>query len=228
LGRKVGCRQIIFTSSVSPYGPTDSAKTEDSIPTPATAYGSSKLAAEKIHIGWQRVAGGRRLVIVRPGVVFGPGEDGNVTRLIRALLKGYFFYAGNWSTRKAGGYIKELLNTLFWALDRIPDSGGICLYNFTMPDPPTVEDYVNTICHVAGVKRSVRTLPYPLLLAASYLIEDIARLFGFNQPISPVRARKLIHSNNIEPAVLKRGGYQFQFTLETAMQDWIKDRPDDW
>ena len=88
----VGCDHIVFTSSIAPYGPCEEARTEASVPCPETAYGSSKLAAEKIHLAWQRAdPANRRLVIVRPGVVFGPGEGGNVTRLIRAVLGRYFF-----------------------------------------------------------------------------------------------------------------------------------------
>ena len=44
----------------------------------------------------------RKLLIVRPGVVFGPGEGGNVSRLIKAVIKRYFIYIGNRKTRKAG------------------------------------------------------------------------------------------------------------------------------
>src|SRR5262245_25758247 len=70
---QVGCPWIIFTSSIAPYGPTDEEKDESALPVPVTPYGASKLAAEKIHIAWQRGAADRRLLIVRPGVVFGPG-----------------------------------------------------------------------------------------------------------------------------------------------------------
>lgn len=225
---RAGCLQIIFTSSIAPYGPTESVKTENSIPTPASAYGGSKLVAEKIHIGWQRAGPSRKLVIVRPGVVFGPGEGGNVTRLVQATLRGYFFYMGNRNTRKAGGYVKELANTMRWALARLPDDGGTLLYNFTMEQSPTVEEYVNTVCNVAGVKRWVPSVPYILLLAASYCIDAIAGPLGIRQPISPLRIRKLVRANNFEPAVLRREGYQYQYTLESAMQDWLDERPDEW
>lgn len=87
---KVGCKSIIFTSSISPYGPSEAEKDDRSLPSPVTAYGGSKLAAEKIHKIWQaRDDERRRLVIVRPGVVFGPGEGGNVSRLIKAVLHRY-------------------------------------------------------------------------------------------------------------------------------------------
>lgn len=225
---QVGCNNIIFTSSIAPYGPTEQPKTEDSIPTPNSAYGGSKLAAEKIHLGWQRAGAGRKLVIVRPGVVFGPGEGGNVTRLVQATLRRYFLYMGNRQTRKAGGYVKELVNTMFWALDKIPAQGGKFLYNFTMSKAPTVEEYVDTTCRVAGVKRFVPSVPHGLLLAVSYVIDAIARPLGIKQPISPVRIRKLVRSTNIEPGVLRKEGYHYKYTLETAMQDWRRDRPDEW
>ena len=68
---RVGCNDIIFTSSISPYGPSEAQKNEKSLPVPATAYGGSKLAAEKIHQIWlARDQENRHLVIVRPGVVF--------------------------------------------------------------------------------------------------------------------------------------------------------------
>lgn len=222
------CSQIIFTSSIAPYGPTESVKNEESIPTPVSGYGGSKLVAEKIHMGWQRAGAGRKLVIVRPGVVFGPGERGNVTRLVQATLRRYFLYIGNRKTRKAGGYVKELTNTMLWVLARIPEQGGTKLYNFTMEQPPTVEEYVNTVCKVASVNRWLPTVPYGLLLAISYCIDTFARLLGIKQPISPVRIRKLVKSNNIEPGVLRREGYEYQYTLETAMADWRRDRVNDW
>jgi dTDP-4-dehydrorhamnose reductase len=90
-----GCTRIVFTSSISPYGPTESRKDEASIPLPETPYGGSKLVAEKIHLVWQASKADRKLLIVRPGVVFGPGEGGNVTRLVRSIVRGYFLYMGN-------------------------------------------------------------------------------------------------------------------------------------
>lgn len=225
---KVGCNSIIFTSSIAPYGPSEAEKTEESIPTPVSAYGGSKLAAEKIHMAWQKADQTRRLVIVRPGVVFGPGEGGNVTRLVKATLKRYFFYMGNRATRKSGGYVKELVNTMWWALnEKVPVNGGFFLYNFTMK-PPSVEEYVNATCQVAGVSRFVPSIPYRLLLIGSYLVEAVTRPFGISTPISPVRIKKLVRSNNIQPYVLTKEKYPFKYTLETAFADWKSDRPDDW
>jgi nucleoside-diphosphate-sugar epimerase len=226
---QVGCQWIVFTSSIAPYGPTEECKDETAVPMPATPYGSSKLAAEKIHLAWQRGGAERRLSIVRPGVVFGSGEGGNLTRLIHAVLRRYFFYMGNRQTRKAGGYVKELCHALTWVMER--QSGqkkNVALFNFTMDPAPTVEEYVKTVCKVAGVRRIIPAMPYPFLLGASYPIDALTRSLGIRQPISPVRIRKLVHSNNIAPQVLREAGYAYRYTLESALADWRQERPEDW
>ena len=223
------CMRMIFTSSIAPYGPTEDHKDEESLPVPVSPYGASKLAAEKIHLGWQRAEKSRKLIIVRPGVVFGPGEGGNVTRMIRAVLKRYFFYMGNQHTRKAGGYVKELCHALTWVMDWQERTGTeVTLFNFSMDPAPTVEDYVNTIFRVAKVEHFIPRVPYPLLLGVSYPIEAVSRPLGLQQPISPVRVRKLVRSNNIVPGFLRAHGYQYQYTLDQALTDWLHDRPEEW
>ena len=226
---RIGCRQIIFTSSIAPYEFGDEPKDESSPPSPTTPYGASKLEAERIHVAWQHGSADRRLTIVRPGVVFGPGEGGNVTRLVRAVLHRYFCYVGNRGTRKAGGYVSELCAAIPWALSQqAADDAGVLLFNFTMDPPPTVEDYVNATCAVAGVARRVPSLPYAAILSASYVIDVVCRPLGVRQPINPTRIRKLVRSNNIVPRVLRERGYRFRYTLEQALADWRERHPSDW
>lgn len=226
---QVHCPTIVFTSSIAPYGPTEERKDESSLPVPISPYGASKLAAEKIHLGWQRAEQGRRLTIVRPGVVFGPGEGGNVTRMIRAVLGRYFLYMGNRQTRKAGGYVKELCHALTWVMEwQVQTETGVALFNFSMDPAPTVEEYVETIFRVANVRHFIPSLPYPVLLGASYPIEALSRPLGLHQPISPVRIRKLVRSNHIDPRFLREHGYRYQYTLEQALADWLQDRPEEW
>lgn len=227
---RVACNRLIFTSSISPYGPSEAMKDERSLPVPATAYGGSKLAAEKIHQIWQaKGEANRRLVIVRPGVVFGPGEGGNVSRLIKAVLHRYFFYMGNRNTRKAGVYVKELCNAIWWVLQQQEAKGEhVSLFNMSMNPGPSIEDYVETVCKVAGVKRMVPAVPYPLLLTAAYAIDAIAKPLRISHPFSPVRIRKLVRSNNILPTYLVENVYPYQYTLESAFADWKQSCPEEW
>ena len=70
--RQNNINSIVFTSSIAPYGTWEDEKTEESLPLPTSPYGSSKLVAEEIHKRWQAEKPvERKLIIVRPGVVFG-------------------------------------------------------------------------------------------------------------------------------------------------------------
>lgn len=225
----VGCQTIAFTSSISLYGSTEEQKNEQSTPVPMTAYGESKLAAEKIYRDWQRGGLDRKLVLIRPGVVFGPGESGNVSRLVHSIVKGYFFYADNQNTCKAGGYVKELCNAILWVLAwQQQQQQQIVLFNFSADPTPTLEEYVKAVCKVAQMQRSPLKIPYPLLLGASYPISQLAKILGLKQPIDPVRIRKLVRSNNIVPDFLLSAGYPYQYTLQQALEDWRQEKPEDW
>jgi nucleoside-diphosphate-sugar epimerase len=226
----VGCNNIIFTSSISPYGVSEEIKDEGTLPVPITAYGSSKLIAEKIHQIWQaKDKNNRRLVIVRPGVVFGPGEGGNVSRLIKAVLKRYFFFTGNQDTRKAGIYVKELCNAMWWGFERQEITGDkVSLFNLSMNPGPSIAEYVNVVCKVANVKRFVPSIPYWFLLSSSYCMDFLAKFLRIKHPFSPIRIRKLVLSNNILPTYLLENNYEFLYTLESAFSDWKESCPEEW
>jgi len=227
---RVACNALIFTSSISPYGPSEEQKDESSLPVPITPYGGSKLVAEKVHQAWLAAdQKNRHLVIVRPGVVFGPGEGGNVSRLIKAVIHRYFFYMGNRNTRKAGTYVKELCSALWWVLERQKASEeNFSLFNMTMSPGPSIQDYVDTVCEVAGVTRRVPGIPFPLLLCVAHGIDLVARPLRIRHPFSPVRIRKLVRSNNIHPGRLVEMEYPYQYNLKSAFSDWKAVAPDEW
>jgi len=228
---RVDCNHIIFTSSISPYGIDNKLKDEITMPCPNTPYGSSKLAAEKIHIAWQnRDIRNRILTIVRPGVVFGKGEGGNMSRLVKLIHKNFFFYMGNKDTRKAGIYVKELVNQILWVhkkqvKNKLPK---ITLFNATMWPNPSISDYVNTVKKVSGIKRFVPSVPYWFLMCFGFIFEFLFKALGKQNPFSPVRLRKLIRPNLIKPSFLLKNKYKPLNTLRSALEDWKKEDPEVW
>lgn len=227
---EVQCNNILFTSSISPYGVSESIKDEKTLPNPSTAYGASKLIAEKIHQIWQAQDPSQRLLqIVRPGVVFGSGEGGNVTRLINAVIHNYFFYMGNKATRKSGVYVKELCFAMHWMINYQKETKKhFALYNMSMNPGPSIQEYVLAVCKVLNIKKIILNIPFWILLSMSYLIETIARPLSIKHPFSPVRIKKLIRSNNILPNFLIEHGYEYQYSLEEAFKDWKAECPSDW
>ena len=81
-------------------------KNEKDLPLPNSPYGISKIIAEEIHKRWQaEQPDDRRLIILRPGIVFGAGEGGNFTRLFNAISSRRFFYPGRKDTKKSAIYM---------------------------------------------------------------------------------------------------------------------------
>lgn len=225
---EVSCKIIVFTSSIATYGNVAPEKNEQSLTAPSSPYGISKLVAEKIHLGWQQKDGSRQLLVVRPGVIFGHAEKGNVTRMVRALLGRYFFYTGNKQLAKAGGYVKDLCSSLLWMLSYQQEhKRTFLLYNFTLDPAPTLERYTEAILKAAGLDRRVLSIPFWLLLVLSYGVSA----FGWIKPfsgINPTRVRKLLDANKIVPTQLHDSGYKYRFSLEDAMKDWRREWPQDW
>src|ERR1700744_4526311 len=141
---------IVFTSSIAPYGPSEDLKQESTIPMPNSPYGISKLTAEYIHKVWQAEdPDNRKLLIVRPGVVFGKAERGNFSRLYVSLKKKMFFYPGRKDTIKAAVYVKDVARILYEAQEAL--GPGVYTYNLSYYPAPTIEEICSTMAEVTNL-----------------------------------------------------------------------------
>ena len=212
---------MIFTSSISVYGPSEDPIDENFPLRPTSAYGISKSQAERIHRNWQTAAPGRKLVIVRPAVVFGRGEGGNFTRLAASMKRGIFVYAGRRDTIKACCYVEELVQSILYMRDLGLDS---VTYNGAYPDAYTIEAICNAIAETCGYPRPRATIPLSLMLAAGRLFE-IASKMGLHTSINRARVMKIVQSTNIRPTKLLESRYKFQFDLAGALRHWKENSP---
>lgn len=214
---KHGIKNIVFTSSIAPYGAAEDLKEETTLPTPNTPYGISKLVAEKIHQIWQKSGEGRRLTIVRPGVVFGKGENGNFTRLYWGIRKHTFAYPGRKDTIKACVYVKELVRFILWNVEKRESPFEI--YNCTFEPAYTIEHIVQVMKEKTGLHQSVPYVPNAVIMPAAVG----AKLVGSPMGICPARVKKLQISTNISGKKMKESGYLFKWTFEEAIEDWFED-----
>lgn len=215
---RYGIKKIVFTSSIAPYGAAEDLKEETTLPTPNTPYGISKLVAEKIHTVWQaKDCQERQLTIVRPGVVFGKGENGNFTRLYWGIREHKFMYPGRKDTIKACIYVKELVRFMLYRLEH--HEQGVELYNCTFEPAYTIEQIVETMKNVTGMKHVVPLIPAWILMP----VAAVAGCLGAPMGICPARVKKLMVSTNICGKKLANSGYKFHYTFEEAIADWFKD-----
>lgn len=218
--KKHGIKKILFTSSIAPYGAVEEMKEETTLPTPNTPYGISKLVSEKIHEKWQYGdKENRELTIVRPGIVYGKGEHGNMTRLYWGQRKRYFFYTGRKDTIKACIYVKELVRFFKY---RMVDNNfvGSDVYNCTFEPAFNIQQICETMQKATQMKRYIPLVPTGLLLVAATVLGPIG---GKKIGLHPARVKKLMISTNICGKKLAASGYKFNYTFEETFRDWFKD-----
>ncbi|GAB2174740.1 NAD-dependent epimerase/dehydratase family protein [Dongia sp. agr-C8] len=213
---ETGAENIVFTSSISVYGPCEQQKDEDSPLEPNSAYGRSKLLSENVHRLWQAESGERRITIVRPAVIYGQHERGNFTRLARLLAKGRFIYPGRRDTIKACGYVEDLISSMLFMRQR---NSAVVTYNFAYPDRYTTEQICAAFCKVAGYKMPRLLAPSWFMMLGAFGFE-ILNALGYRNTVNRPRIAKLLNSTNIMPRRLVEAGFPYGFDLGTSLQDW--------
>ncbi len=215
--RRNGVQEIVFTSSISVYGPSEETKSEESLPAPESAYGWSKWLAEGIHRSWLEEDNDRRLVICRPAVIFGAGEGGNFTRLAKLMKRGIFIYPGRKDTIKACFYVEDLVTTLLYARDL---KHHYIIFNGCYPDRYTLEKIVETL--KTELLPNVRTFMLPRI-ALSGLAALLVPFSKVGLGIHPDRVMKLVRSTDIVPGWLQKQGMAMPGQLSSAFHRWSKD-----
>jgi nucleoside-diphosphate-sugar epimerase len=218
----VGCQNILFTSSIAVYGPTSGPTPETSPLYPVSAYGISKLAAELIHEGWRRTDKQRRLIVCRPGVVYGPGDPGNILRMIKAVKKGRFVFPGSQKLRKSYAYIEGLLDSFEFMMARQESQ---LTYNYVERETESLGTLVQIVQEHLGKKIPTLTAPLPLLQLAAAVVQVLT---AGRSPIHPARVRKVATSTHIVPQILSGLDFKFRFDFRTSLQHWASKAPEDF
>lgn len=217
--KETSSRNIIFTSSISIYGPTEAPLDEDARPAPVSAYGRSKLAAETIHQLWQSEDPTRRLTIVRPAVIYGHYEQGNFTRLSRLLERRAFIYPGRTDTIKSCGYVKDLVSSMLFMASR---NEGISIYNFCYERRYTISEICSAFSQASGYPNPTMTIPIWLMNLA-VLPFEILHAVGIKSGINRERIRKLWFSTNILPKRLIASGFKFEYDMKSSLAEWNRE-----
>lgn len=211
-------RRVIFTSTFALYGLNTGMPDEDSAPQPFNDYGRSKLEAETHVRLWARRDPARTATIIRPVVVFGEGNKGNVYTLINQIANGKFVMIGDGKNRKSMAYVGNVAAFLKHCLTEAP---GLKIYNYA--DKPDLDMNILTslICARLGKEKSGLRLPYGLGLGAGYTFDALARVSGKRFPISAVRVRKFCADTTCAADRYKETGFRPAFTLEEGLMRMI-------
>lgn len=202
--RDYGVNKIIFTSSVAVYGFAPAGTDEDGEPNFFNDYGRTKFLAEQVYREWQlEDTANRTLIIVRPTVIFGEGNRGNVYNLVRQIASGRFVMLGDGTNFKSMAYVENVASFIEHSLSFEP---GIHIYNYA--DKPDFD--MNTLIAAArnilfGKKNVGLRIPAVVGLALGYVADLAAIIIRKPLPVSSIRVRKFMATTQFASSVSDTG-----------------------
>jgi nucleoside-diphosphate-sugar epimerase len=204
LARRTGASRIVFTSSVAVYGFAPPGTGEDGELRPFNEYGRTKALAEDVYRDWQAEAPKTRsLAIIRPTVVFGPGNRGNVHLLIRQIARGPFVMIGSGANMKSMAFVDNVAAFLIHCLGFGP---GVHLHNYVDgPDLSTTE-LVETVRTLLGrPAKGYARVPAGLGRTLGRAGDLAAKALGRPVPISSIRVEKFLATTRFSSSAATTG-----------------------
>lgn len=212
--------KIIFTSTVAVYPLNVGEPDETSEIAPFNEYGESKYAAEKVFAEWVSGDNSRSLITVRPCVIFGESNRGNVYNLLSQICRKRFVMVGSGRNKKSLGYVGNIVEFLMFCLDFGP---GFRLFNYADKPDLTTNELVRIARNALGRNGSGRLrIPYGIGLCCGYTFDLLAHISGRSFPISSIRIRKFCADTTISTNHLFETGFKPPYTLKQALEQTIK------
>jgi GlcNAc-P-P-Und epimerase len=214
-----GINKIIFTSTVAVYGFAKPGTDETGIINPFNEYGRTKFEAEEKLRTWQRKKK-NSLIIVRPTVIFGEGNRGNVYNLLNQIASGKFIMVGNGENKKSMAYIGNIVAFLEACIATEQKYG---VYNYI--DTPDLT--MNTLVSQVRAKLRGKTgvgprLPYWVGLILGFTADLVAKLSGTNLPVSLIRVKKFASSTEFKSAKASLDNFQAPYHLDHGVERTLK------
>ena len=210
-----GIGKIVFTSTVAVYGFAEPGTDESGAINPFNEYGRTKFEAEEKLRKWQS-QGDNSLIIVRPTVIFGEGNRGNVFNLLNQIASGKFLMVGKGENKKSMAYIGNMVAFLENCISTDQKYG---VYNYVDTPDLTMNELVSQVrAELKGKEDVGLRLPYWLGLVLGYTADLVAKISGKNLPVSSIRVKKFASSTEFKSAKGRLDDFQAPFRLVQGIE----------
>jgi nucleoside-diphosphate-sugar epimerase len=158
---------------------------EEHIPNPITHYGKSKLLAEE-YILSKEIPAGKRVYILRPCMIHGPGNKGNLNLLYKLVSKGIPWPLGAFENKRSFCTIDNLMFIIKELIERDDILSGV--YHVADDEAVSTNDLISILAQAQNRKAKIWKL-------SKSLIQFIAKLGDiFRLPLTTERLQKLTES----------------------------------
>ncbi|MEM6523616.1 MAG: NAD(P)-dependent oxidoreductase [Bacteroidota bacterium] len=212
-------KTIVFFSSVAVYGELDGSSDESIEPQPNMPYGASKLAGETVLGKWAAQDPDRKVLILRPALVFGVNNTANMYKLIHQINMGIYFHVGKADNIKSTAYVENIVQATFWAIETLKP--GVTIYNYADEPHLTSREIAETISNALGKKIRL-TLPKSLGIMMGLPFDLVIKATGKNLPISSARVKKLATETYHSASKIRDDGFKPEYSTKEGLQKMVE------
>lgn len=211
-----GVNRLIFTSSVAVYG-LDKDNPDESFPADAfNHYGKSKWEAEQVLQEWYKTHSDWNVNIVRPTVIFGEGNRGNVFNLLNQIASGKFMMIGDGKNQKSMSYVGNVVAFLEFLIQHKRE--GYNVYNYVDKPDFTTNDLVYHTGEILGKKIPTTHIPYWIGMLGGYGFDVLAFISRKKLTISSVRVKKFCAVTKYDSTKAMSSGFVPPYSMEEGLR----------
>ena len=219
IATELGIRQILFTSSVAVFGFPEYEYDEDAPKRPFNEYGRTKLLAEAVYEKWQQSDPRNVLHTIRPTVIFGERNRGNVYNLFKQLASDRFLMVGSGKNKKSMAYVGNIVAFLKWNVEE--NHQAYSVYNYIDKPDFDMHDLVNGFEKSLGRKLPPISLPYWIGLCGGYCFDILAFLTRRTYPINSIRVKKFCAQTVFSSEKMRKSGFVPPFNMQEALNNTV-------
>lgn len=197
---------------------------------PFNHYGKSKWQAEEVLREWyHKNPKERSLTIIRPTVIFGERNRGNVYNLLKQIASGKFLMVGKGNNKKSMAYVGNIVAFIKYQLDNIEPVYNV--YNYIDKPDFTMNELVSQVEKSLNKKIPSTHLPFWLGMLGGYVFDFMAFLTRKKFAISSVRVKKFCATTQFDATKAHKSNYVPPFTLgeglhNTLYYEFVKEDKD--
>ncbi len=215
-----GVRRLVFTSSVAVYGLNKENPDETHPADPFNHYGKSKWQAEEVLQQWHAEHPDFNIGILRPTVIFGERNRGNVFNLLRQISSGRFLMIGGGRNRKSMAYVGNIVSFIRFLIDEKTE--GYNVYNYVDKPDFTMNELVFHVSEVLGKHIPTTHVPYWLGMLGGKCFDLLAAITRKKLTISAVRVKKFCATTQFDARKAHASGFSAPYTLGQGLERTLR------